>query len=53
MAITLTSIPNPSIQGQMVTFTVCGLSGGGTLAFLDGTTVLATNYNLSGLTVWH
>ena len=46
--ITLTSTPNPSIRGQMVTFTVCGLPSDGTLQFLDGTVPLGTNNSLYG-----
>jgi len=47
--ISLTSSPNPSLWGQMVTLTACGIPHGttGTVAFLDGTTTLGTNTVLS------
>ena len=47
-AISLTSSPNPSLSGQMVTFAACGIPNGvsGTVGFLDGTTTLGTNNNV-------
>jgi hypothetical protein len=47
--ISLTSSPNPSLSGQFVTLTACGIPSGtvGTLAFLDGTAVIATDSILS------
>jgi hypothetical protein len=43
--ISLTSSPNPATSGQLVTFSACGIPQGvpGTLAFIDGTTTVATN----------
>jgi hypothetical protein len=46
--ITITSKPNPSVAGEMVTFTACGLPGTGTLEFLDSTRVLGTNPSAAG-----
>jgi uncharacterized protein (TIGR03437 family) len=45
VAIMLSSSPNPSVTGEMVTFTACGLPvpTTGTVAFYDAATLLATN----------
>jgi hypothetical protein len=47
-AISLTSSPNPSSSGQMVTVAACGIPNGvsGTVAFVDGTVTLGTNNNV-------
>jgi hypothetical protein len=47
-SISLTSSPNPSSAGQMVTFAACGIPNGvpGTVAFMDGPATLGTNNNV-------
>ena len=47
-AISLTSSPNPSLSGQTVTFTACGLPvpTSGSVTFVDGAIALATNNNV-------
>ena len=47
--ISLTSSPNPSSSGQMVTFMACGIPNGvpGIVAFIDGTTTIGANNNVS------